>query len=313
MLRRWTCENVEDRTLWNKDTFMLLYAAFLQSLLLSSMSLCISFSPFWRPVGFAHKLLSEVGKQCQPFWFLVAYVISGTQLWRATHISIYIYIWPSQRAGLFFHTDTAIASYRHSDQQALNTHQATGFQTGRPWTHTKLQTFRPAGPEHTPSYRLSDQQALNTREATGFQTGRPWTHAKLQAFRPTGPEHTPLDCSSTDTASPNHTLSDQQALNTHLWTVLPQTPPVQTTHSTFWPCFCSAWFVQNKKHQNSHQSKRQLTHQMPCSSAKELLRTINRSSVHLKKIAKHNKPLFFTTSTPSDYMQENSSKLLQGL
>ena len=121
--------------------------------------------------------------------------------------------------------------------------QATGFQTGRPWTHTKLQAFRPAGPEHTklqafrpagpehtPSYRLSDRQALNTHQATGFQTSRPWTHTKLQAFRPAGPGHTPLDCSSTDTASPNHTLSDQQALDTNLWTVLPQTLPVQTTH-----------------------------------------------------------------------------------
>ena len=104
--------------------------------------------------------------------------------------------------------------------------QATGFQTSRPWTHTKLQAFRPAGPEHTPSYRLSDQQALNTRQATGFQTSRPWTRTKLQTFRLAGPEH-----------APSYRLSDQQAPNTHLWTVLPQTPPVQTTHSTFWPCF----------------------------------------------------------------------------
>jgi len=43
------------------------------------------FRPFWRPIGFTHNLLSEVGKQCQPFWFLVADVISGTQLWRTTH------------------------------------------------------------------------------------------------------------------------------------------------------------------------------------------------------------------------------------
>ena len=142
--------------------------------------------------------------------------------------------------------------------------QATGFQTSGPWTHTKLQAFRPAGPEHTPpvqtthfqtsrpwthtaspNHTLSDQQALNTHhqskphifrpagpgntppvQTTHFQTSRPWTHttspnhtfsdwqalethrqSKPHTFRPAGPGHTPLDCSSTDTARPNHTVN----------------------------------------------------------------------------------------------------------
>ena len=137
--------------------------------------------------------------------------------------------------------------------------QATGFQTSGPWTHTKLQAFRPAGPEHTPPV-----------QTTHFQTSRPWTHtsglffhrhrqSKPHTFRPAGPGHTPPVQTThfqtgrpwKHTASPNHTLSDRQALNTHHQTkphtFRPagpgNTPPVQTTHSTFWPCFCSAWLV----------------------------------------------------------------------